>query len=100
MQKGTTEMSSGGPNMVERSYGVAENGLKWPKNQEIIDDPRWPPPPLRRPDPGPSGGGWPRKFHGRLRLDVPLPTVRRVYSNSGRNRLLWLKLERPANGSK
>ena len=26
--------------------------------------------------------------------------VRLVYSYSGRNKLLWLKLERPANGSK
>ena len=48
-------MSSKGPKMVERSYGVAGNGLKWPKNQEITGDPRWPPPPLRRPDPGGSG---------------------------------------------
>ena len=55
MQKGTTEMSSGGPKMVEMSYGVVGNGLKWPKNQEITGDPRWPPPPLRRPDPGASG---------------------------------------------
>ena len=45
--------------MVEISYGVAENGLKWPKNQEITGDPRWPPPPLRRPDPGASDDGWP-----------------------------------------
>ena len=29
--------------MVERSYGVARNGLKWPKNQENTGDPRWPP---------------------------------------------------------
>ena len=35
MQKGTTEMSSGGPNMVERSYGVAGNGHK---NQEQSGD--------------------------------------------------------------
>ena len=40
------------------------------------------------------------KFYGRLRLDVLLPHVRLVYSESGRNRLLWLKLERPANGLK
>ena len=31
-------MSSGGPKLVERSYGVAGNGLKWPKNQEITGD--------------------------------------------------------------
>ena len=35
MQKGTTEMSSGGPKMVERSYGVARNGQK---NQEQSAD--------------------------------------------------------------
>ena len=51
-------MSSGGPKMVERSYGLAENGLKWPKNQEISGEPRWPLPLLRRLDPGASGGGW------------------------------------------
>ena len=28
LQKGTTEMSSGGPKMVEMSFGVAENGRK------------------------------------------------------------------------
>ena len=59
LQKGTTEMSSEGPKMVERTYGVAGNGLKWPKNQEKPDDPRWLLPPLRRPDPGASGGGSP-----------------------------------------
>ena len=45
--------------MVERSYGLVGNGLKWPKNQEISSDPRWPPASLRRPDPGASGGDWP-----------------------------------------
>ena len=53
------EMSSEGPKMVERIYRVDGNGLKWPKNQESTSDPRWPPPPLRRPDPGASGDGWP-----------------------------------------
>ena len=43
--------------MVGERYGLAGNGLKWPKNQETSGDPRWPP--LRRPDPGSSGGGWP-----------------------------------------
>ena len=57
LQKGTTEMSSEGPKMEERSYGVAGNGLKWPENQEKPDDPPWPPSSLRRPDPGVSGGG-------------------------------------------
>ena len=40
------------------------------------------------------------KFYGRLRLDVLQPHVRRVYSENGRNRLLWLKLEWPTNGLK
>ena len=40
------------------------------------------------------------KFHRHDRLDVLLPPVRRVYSKIGRNRLIWLKLERLANGSK
>ena len=40
------------------------------------------------------------KFHRHDRLDVLLPPVRCLYSDGGRNRLLWLKLERPTNGSK
>ena len=53
-------MSSEGPIMVGRRHGLAENGLKWPKNHKMSGDPRWPPPlPLRRPDPRASGGGWP-----------------------------------------
>ena len=28
-------MSSGGPKMVERSYGVAGNGLKWPEIKKL-----------------------------------------------------------------
>ena len=48
-----------GSKMVEMSYGVAGTGQKFPENQEITGDPWWPPPPLRRPDPGASGGGWP-----------------------------------------
>ena len=59
MQKGTTEMSSGGPKMVERSYGVAGSGRKWLKNHEFSGGSRWPPSPLRWPDPGASGGGSP-----------------------------------------
>ena len=57
LQKGTTEMSSGGPEMVERSYGVARSSRKWPENHEFSGGSRWPPPPLRRLDPGASGGG-------------------------------------------
>ena len=59
LQKGTTEMSSGGPKMVEMSYGVAGSGRKWPENHEVSGGSRWPQPPLHRPDPGASGGGSP-----------------------------------------
>ena len=85
--------------MVEMSYGLAGNGLKWPENQEISGDPRWPPPPLRRPIRAvrrrPAV-----KFHLHDRLDVLLPPVRRMYSDGGRNQLFWLKLELPVNWSK
>ena len=40
------------------------------------------------------------KFHRHDRLDVLLPPFWLMYNDGGRNRLLWLKLERPANGSK
>ena len=40
------------------------------------------------------------KFHWHDRLDVLIPPVWHVYSDGGRNQLLWLKLERLANGSK
>ena len=52
-------MSSEGPKMVEKELC---GGLKWPKmagkvkNSPMITVA---PPPLRRPDPGGSGGGWP-----------------------------------------
>ena len=58
LEKMTTEISSEGPKMVERRYGLVKNGLKWLENQERSGDPQWPPPPLRQPDPGASGGGW------------------------------------------
>ena len=64
LQKGTTEMGSEGPKMVGGRYGLAENGLKWPKNQENSCDPQWPPPPLRRLDPCASSCGWPGNFTG------------------------------------
>ena len=64
LQKGTMEMSSNGPKMVGGRYGLAENGLKWPKNQEKPGDPRWPPPSIHRPDLGTSGGKWPRNLAG------------------------------------
>ena len=62
LQKGTTEMSSEGQKLVGGRYGMAGNGLKWPENQEKPAVPRWRPPPLHRPDPGASGGGWPGNF--------------------------------------
>ena len=52
-------MSSGGPKMVERSYGVAESDRRWPENHVFSGGSQWPPPPLRRPDPGASDGGSP-----------------------------------------
>ena len=52
-------MSSEDPKMVEKRYRPARNDMKWPEKWEIFDDPRWPPPPLCRPDPGASGGGSP-----------------------------------------
>ena len=52
-------MSSGGPKMVDMSYGVVENGQKMVGNHKFSGGSRWPPPPLRRPDPGASGGGSP-----------------------------------------
>ena len=64
LQKGATEMSSESPKMVGGRNGLAGNGLKWPENKEKVDDPRWSPQPLRRPDPGAFGGGWPRNFTG------------------------------------
>ena len=51
-------MSSEGPKMVGGSYRLAENGLKWPKNHKMSDDPQWSSPPLRQPDTGASSGGW------------------------------------------
>ena len=64
LQKGTTEMSLGGPKMVGGRYGLAGNGLKWSENHKMSGDPRWPPPPLRRPDPGAYGGGLPGNLAG------------------------------------
>ena len=36
--------------------------MGWPENQERSGDPRWPQSPLRRPDSGASGCGWPGNF--------------------------------------
>ena len=99
LQKATTEMSSGGPKMVEISYGMAGNGLKWPKNQEITSDPQWP-----SPSPSALSGrvrrGLAVKFYGQDRPVVALLPVRHVYSSGGRNRLPQLKPDRPKNGLK
>ena len=40
------------------------------------------------------------KFHGDGRLVVAFLPVQRVYSDGGLNRLPWLKLDLPENGSK
>ena len=50
--------------MVGGRYGLAGNGLKLPESQENFGDQRWPPPSLRRPDPGASDGGWAVNFTG------------------------------------
>ena len=42
--------------------GLPEVAGKWPEKWKTSCDSRWPPPPLRRPDPGASGGGWPWNF--------------------------------------
>ena len=93
LEKRITEMSSEGSKMVERSYGVAGIGLKWPKNQENTGVPT-----VAAVAASPARSRRVRhrlavKFYGRLRLDVLIPHVRRMYSESGRNRLLWLKLK-------
>ena len=96
LQKGTTEMSSEGPKMVEKRYGYARNGRKTQKS----DDPSWPPP---LPSPARSGGVRRRlaeKFYRRVCLVVPLLLGWHVYSDGGRNRLPRLKPDRPKNGSK
>ena len=56
------EMSSEGPKILVGRYGMAENGLKLPKNQEKPGVLWWSPPQLHRPDPGSSGDGWPGNF--------------------------------------
>ena len=50
-------MSLEGPKIVGGRYELTENGLKWSENHKMSSDPWWPPPPLRWPDPGASGGG-------------------------------------------
>ena len=70
--------------MVGVRYGMAGNGLKWQKNQDKPGDPRWPHPPLRRPDPGASDGGWLGKFYRRDCPEVAHLPGRRVLQVAGR----------------
>ena len=96
LEKRTTEMSSEGPKMMERRYGLALNGRKTQKSGD---------PSLRLPPPSPARSGRvPRRlaenFYQRGRLVVLLLYLRRVYSSGGRNRLPRLKPNRPKNGSK
>ena len=39
--------------------GWPEVAVKWPEKWKTSCDSRWSSLPLRRPDPGASGGGWP-----------------------------------------
>ena len=94
LQKGTTKISSGGPKMVERSYGVFENGRKSQKSDDKTVQP---------PSGSPVRSRLVRrrlvvKFYGRHRPMVAHLMVRRVYSNSGRWCLVWFNLPRRANG--
>ena len=57
--------------MVERIYGLAENGLKCTKNQEKPAVLRWPPSPLCRLDPSAFGGGLPGNFKAVVVLISP-----------------------------
>ena len=96
LEKRTREMSSEGPKMVKRSYGLAWNGRKTQKSGD---------PSLRLPPPSSARFGRVRrwlagKFYRRGHLVVLLLHVRRVYSSGGRNRLPRLKPDRPKNGSK
>ena len=98
LQKGTTEMSSEGPKMVERSYG---GGLKWPEMAEKSRNARLPKVAAAAASPARSRRVRWRlavKFGRRDRLDVLLPPVRGVYSDSGRWCLIWSNLPRLANG--
>ena len=98
LQKGTTEMSSGGPKMVEMSYGVArkwlENGRKSQKSgDKTVQPPSGSPARSRR-----VRRRLAVKFYGRHRPVVAHFMVRRVYSNNGRWCLVWFNLPRRANG--
>ena len=74
-------MSSEGPKMMGGRYGLAENGLKYPKSKEKSGDPRWPPPPppFSRPDPGAFDDGWPGNFTGVIFRRSCFPLVGACY---------------------
>ena len=96
LQKGTTAMSSGGPKMVERSYGVAEKGRK----SRIF---RWFTVAAAAASPARSRRIWRRfsvKFHRRDCLDVAHLLGRRVSPVAGRWCLVWSNLSRLANEQK
>ena len=94
LQKETTEMSSGGPKMVDRSYGVAR---KWPEITKSGDKT------VQPPSGSPARSRRVRlrlavKFYSRHRPAVAHLMVRCVYSNNGRWCLVWFNLPRRANG--
>ena len=103
LQKGTTEMSSGGPKMVERSYGAAGNGRKWPKmagNSRIF---RWFTVAAAAASQARSRRVRRRfavKFHRRDRLNVAHPLGQRVSPVADRWCLVWSDLSRLANEQK
>ena len=98
LQKGTTEMSSGGSkNGGKELWG----GLKWPENghksqksgDKTVQPPSGSPARSRR-----VRGRLAVKFYCRHLPVVAHLMVRRVYSNSGRWCLVWFNLPRRANG--
>ena len=98
LQKGTTKMSSGGSkNGGKKLWG----GLKWPKMVEKSRNARLPMVVAAA-----TSSARSRRVRWRLamkfgqhdRLDVLLPPVRHVYSDSGRWCLVWSNLPRLANG--
>ena len=60
LEKRTTEMSSEGPKMVERRYGLPKIAEKHKNPKTQVSGRRH----LRRPDPDASGGGWQENFTG------------------------------------
>ena len=102
LQKGTTEMSSEGPKIMGRRYGLADNALKSPENEERSGDPRA--------TVAAAAASSARSNRVRLRLagkfyrrdhqKVEHLPGRRVLQVDGRWCLLWSKTPRLANGSK